>query len=306
MLRPSHTIASHFFASKGRNTRCRKNNRTRSPHHTRWFKRREKNGWSYHDTHTIDSFQQSKSTSQIIHSRYSYLRNYHKMPAARRNTLTAQCSVCQRVISRKADLPRHMRTHAENKDELMHACLYDGCDYKTLQWSNLQTHIRTHTGERWKKCPECPFSTTDPGSLTRHRKSEHGYKPKARRARDDGKATRRGAAAPYPSIRFVEPEVSCPGVRSRLPSPKTPNTQGSSRQSPSTNSSPISLRPSSPYVVSPLSSPCPPRTPSNLRPSPPISPLSPSNRSYSLPPRTRSTFTMPDFSFSPSPSPEPM
>ncbi|KAG2142316.1 uncharacterized protein EDB93DRAFT_1105557 [Suillus bovinus] len=122
--------------------------------------------------------------------------------------LSAQCSVCHKVISRKADLHRHMRTHAANKDELMHACPYDGCGYKTLQRSNVQTHIRTHTGERSKKCPDCPFSTADPGSLTRHRKSEHDYKPKARRARDDGKAARRDATAPYPSTRFMEPKPS--------------------------------------------------------------------------------------------------
>ncbi|KAG1870293.1 hypothetical protein F4604DRAFT_861554 [Suillus subluteus] len=187
-----------------------------------------------------------------------------------------------------------------------HACPYDGCDYKTLQKSNVQTHIRIHTGDRSKACPhpECQFSTTDPGSLTRHRKSEHGYKPKAR-CIPDGKAARRSATAPYPSTRFVKPEVSCPAERSRLPSPATPNSRASSRNSPWPDSSPISLpRASSPYVVSPLSSRgSPPRTTSSLRPSPSISPLSTSTRSYSRKPRIRSPFTMSDFSLSPSPSP---
>ncbi|KAG2152600.1 uncharacterized protein EDB93DRAFT_1203997 [Suillus bovinus] len=228
------------------------------------------------------------------------------MPATRRNTLSVQCSVCHRVISRKADLPRHMRTHAANKEELMHACPYDGCDYKTLQRSNLQTHIRTHTGERSKKCPQCPFSTTDPGALTRHRKSEHAYKPKARRIRDNGKGARRDAAAPYPSIQFVEPEVLCTAVHSHLPSPATPNSPASSRNSSSIDSSPISMRASSPYVVSPLSSPLPPRTPSNLRQYSPVSPLSTSTHSYSPMPRARISLTLSDFSIGPSPSPEPI
>ncbi|KAG0691577.1 hypothetical protein DFH29DRAFT_1085512 [Suillus ampliporus] len=65
----------------------------------------------------------------------------------------------------------------------MHACPFTDCDYKTLQKSNMQTHIRTHTRERSKTCPHpgCEFATTDPGSLTRHRKQLHGYEPKARR-----------------------------------------------------------------------------------------------------------------------------
>ncbi|KAF9218874.1 hypothetical protein BS17DRAFT_719220, partial [Gyrodon lividus] len=85
-----------------------------------------------------------------------------------------------------------MRTHATNKKELyvhnsalfkanhadhvsdrMHACPYEGCNYKALQRSNVATHIRTHTGERPNKCPTtgCPYTTSDPGSLTRHRKA---------------------------------------------------------------------------------------------------------------------------------------
>ncbi|KAG2343365.1 hypothetical protein BDR05DRAFT_933380 [Suillus weaverae] len=258
---------------------------------------------SSHNTRAIDSFQGFKPTSQIILNCLSSLKHYHKMPATGRNSKSVECTICHKVISRKADLPRHMRTHAENKDDLKHACPYDGCDYKSLQKSNVQTHIRTHTGERSKKCPhpDCLFSTTDPGSLTRHRKSEHDYKPKARHI-PDGKAARRSAAAPYPSTRFVKPEVSCPAVRSRLPSPATPKSRATSRISFSTDSSPISLRrASSPYVVSPLSSPFTPPTTSSRRPSPSISPLS--SRSCSPMPRLRSPFTMSDFSISPSPSP---
>ncbi|KAG2116704.1 uncharacterized protein F5147DRAFT_674036 [Suillus discolor] len=133
------------------------------------------------------------------------------MPAAGRNTTPVNCPVCHKAISRKADLPRHMRTHDEHKEALMHACPFPNCDYKTLQKSNLQTHIRTHTRERSNTCPHsgCAFSTTDPGSLTRHRKQLHGYEPKARRS-PGGKAARRTAAAPYPSTRFMKPEIEIP------------------------------------------------------------------------------------------------
>ncbi|KAG1728895.1 hypothetical protein EDB19DRAFT_1642285 [Suillus lakei] len=127
-----------------------------------------------------------------------------------------ECPICYKVISRKADLPRHMRTHAKNKKELMHPCPYPDCGFGALQKSNLRTHINTHTRERLKKCPHpgCAFDTADPGSLTRHRKTTHGYQPKARHipcgkaAR--GKAARRSATAPYPSTRFVKPKVEIP------------------------------------------------------------------------------------------------
>ncbi|KAG2043631.1 hypothetical protein BDR03DRAFT_978068 [Suillus americanus] len=133
------------------------------------------------------------------------------MPAAGRNTTPVDCPVCHKVISRKADLPRHMRTHDEHKEALMHACPFPDCDYKTLQKSNVQTHIRTHTRERSKTCPHpgCAFATTDPASLTRHRKHLHSYEPKARRNLG-GKAARRSAAAPYTSTRFMRPEGDFP------------------------------------------------------------------------------------------------
>ncbi|KAG2123097.1 hypothetical protein DEU56DRAFT_66826 [Suillus clintonianus] len=132
------------------------------------------------------------------------------MPAEGRNTPVA-CTVCHKVISRKADLPRHMRTHDEHKEALMHACPFPNCDHKTLQKSNMLTHIRTHTRECSKTCPHpgCAYATTDPGSLTRHRKVLHGYEPKAR-CSPGGKAARRSAAAPYPSTRFMKPEAEIP------------------------------------------------------------------------------------------------
>ncbi|KAG2349614.1 hypothetical protein BDR05DRAFT_240909 [Suillus weaverae] len=133
------------------------------------------------------------------------------MPSAGRNMTPVDCPVCHKSISRKADLPRHIRTHDEHKEAFMHACLFPNCDYKTLQKSNLQTHIRTHTRERSKTCPHlgCAFATTDPSSLTRHRKRLHSYEPKARRS-PGGKAARRSAAAPYPSTWFMKPEIEIP------------------------------------------------------------------------------------------------
>ncbi|KAG2122923.1 hypothetical protein DEU56DRAFT_760201 [Suillus clintonianus] len=120
-----------------------------------------------------------------------------------------QCPSCSKIISRKEDLPRHLETHAQNKEDLMHPCTHPGCKFKTLQKSNLQTHQRIHTQIRSQTCPEhgCEFSSTDPGSLTRHRKNIHNYEPKPRR-NPAGRVARRAAAAPYPSTRLATPEAS--------------------------------------------------------------------------------------------------
>ncbi|KAG1727466.1 uncharacterized protein EDB91DRAFT_1163899, partial [Suillus paluster] len=202
------------------------------------------------------------------------------MPAANRVHTPVDCPVCHKTVSRKADLPRHMRTHDENKEALMHACPFPDCDYKTLQKSNVQTHIRTHTRECSKRCPHpgCAFATTDPGTLTRHRKQSHGYEPKVRR-NHGGRAARQSATAPYPSRRPIRAEASSAAHPHplRVATPVSPNSRATSPNSPGSNSSPISQRTASPpFIISPLSSrsPSPPPTTSSHRRSPSISPLS--------------------------------
>ncbi|KAI9569751.1 hypothetical protein HD554DRAFT_2170745 [Boletus coccyginus] len=111
------------------------------------------------------------------------------------------CDVCHKTINRKADLPRHMKTHAENKEALMHACDHPGCTYKTLQRSNLLTHLDVHLRQRRHKCPEedCGFRCTDPGSLTRHRRGVHGYQPDGSHSSASGRkaARQRRKISPY-------------------------------------------------------------------------------------------------------------
>ncbi|KAJ3747933.1 hypothetical protein DFH05DRAFT_867244 [Lentinula detonsa] len=95
----------------------------------------------------------------------------------------ATCSICNAVISNKTDLPRHMKIHSMDREKLMHRCPYPDCNFENLQKSNVETHIRTHTKSKTSCCPDCDFTTVDPGSLTRHRKRIHGYIPKMRRSR---------------------------------------------------------------------------------------------------------------------------
>lgn len=117
---------------------------------------------------------------------------YFGMPATRTSPAfePAKCLICGKKLSRKADLPRHMRTHATNKKDFMFPCPYAGCEYRALQRSNLATHIHTHTGARPNKCPhpDCTYTTSDPGSLTRHRRKAHGYDPKAKKTNPATKA----------------------------------------------------------------------------------------------------------------------
>ncbi|KDR70180.1 hypothetical protein GALMADRAFT_255029 [Galerina marginata CBS 339.88] len=88
------------------------------------------------------------------------------------------CEVCGQVISRNSDMPRHMKTHDTTEKT---PCPYEGCDFRTVQKSNLETHMRRHTKEKIFPCNDdidCSFSTCDSASLLRHRKKLHGYVPR--------------------------------------------------------------------------------------------------------------------------------
>ncbi|KAG1767134.1 hypothetical protein EDD22DRAFT_1048932 [Suillus occidentalis] len=164
------------------------------------------------------------------------------MPAIRRQYAPVECSICHTVISRKADFSRHMMTHASNKEELKLPCPIPGCGHRTLQKSNLRTHIAGHT-------------------------------------KNGRRASPRPAAAAHPSVRYISPEASRPAVRARdPPRPSTPETRASSTNSHRTVSSTSLPRSPPAHVVSPRSSPSTPPTASTHQLSPPISSLSTSLR----------------------------
>ncbi|KAI9572516.1 hypothetical protein HD554DRAFT_1549045 [Boletus coccyginus] len=139
-----------------------------------------------------------------------------------RASTAVDCHVCGKTISRKTDLGRHLKTHSTNKAELMHTCpYYPECTYKTLQRSNLRTHLNVHSRERPNKCPEggCAFATSDPGSLTRHRKELHGYRPK-QHSGVHRRVSQRRRVSPYSSS-------SCSGSACSV-SPSDPPSSSSS------------------------------------------------------------------------------
>ncbi|KAJ6615467.1 hypothetical protein B0H10DRAFT_2220313 [Mycena sp. CBHHK59/15] len=90
------------------------------------------------------------------------------------------CATCGATVKRSSDLPRHMLTHAKNKEDLMFQCPIPECGHRTLQRSNLETHIRIHTNVKPLQCAvtlpdgsKCDFATSDPSSLHRHKKRKH-------------------------------------------------------------------------------------------------------------------------------------
>ncbi|KAJ7983142.1 hypothetical protein DFH06DRAFT_1467017 [Mycena polygramma] len=93
----------------------------------------------------------------------------------------ATCNTCGTTVKRASDLSRHMLTHAKNKEELMFQCPFPDCGHKTLQRSNLETHIRTHTNARPLLCPVCDFATADPSSLHRHKRKHENREGEANR-----------------------------------------------------------------------------------------------------------------------------
>ncbi|KAJ7085360.1 hypothetical protein B0H15DRAFT_950966 [Mycena belliarum] len=94
---------------------------------------------------------------------------------------------CVKSFHKKYDLGRHILTHlppGAAREEHEFTCPHPGCPHKTLQRSNMNTHVRSaHTGETVHACPDCRLRFTDPAVLTLHRRQKHDYVPRRRGAR---------------------------------------------------------------------------------------------------------------------------
>ncbi|KAI9509330.1 hypothetical protein F5148DRAFT_774254 [Russula earlei] len=109
-----------------------------------------------------------------------------KATSSRRGSSLATCDICGKRLARQSDMPRHKRLHDPKPDRWMHWCPEPGCDYGSMQRSNLRNHIRKHTGQRLH-CPDdstCNYSTSDKSALLRHRQRKHGYQTKSTAAKD--------------------------------------------------------------------------------------------------------------------------
>ncbi|KAK7462903.1 hypothetical protein VKT23_007482 [Stygiomarasmius scandens] len=138
-------------------------------------------------------------------------------------------------------MKRHMDTH--NKNKKSYHCLVPGCSFSSHQKSNFDTHMRTHTGEKTKHCPDCDLSFGDPASLTRHRKRRHGYVPNrsAKRAKNTSSNNSAASSSSRTTKRAQQasPDSSATSSSSGTSSPRSSYTS----PDPSFSSQPLEVLP---------------------------------------------------------------
>ncbi|KAK0480562.1 hypothetical protein IW261DRAFT_1473322 [Armillaria novae-zelandiae] len=94
--------------------------------------------------------------------------------------LRIRCYVlgCKVPISRKADIPRHLKTHTKAEKDFLYC---SGCPYRAIQLQNLEKHTKNHhSGNERYKCKDpsgCEFGANSKGAITKHRGKCHKQVP---------------------------------------------------------------------------------------------------------------------------------
>lgn len=78
------------------------------------------------------------------------------------------CRFCSKVFSSPANLESHLRTHT---GERPYGCTI--CGKKFSQFWNMKIHKNIHTGERPYQCSLCSERFSDPSNLKKHQKRHH-------------------------------------------------------------------------------------------------------------------------------------
>ncbi|KAJ7068514.1 hypothetical protein C8F01DRAFT_612708 [Mycena amicta] len=90
------------------------------------------------------------------------------MPRIQRKTERYPCPLCDKTLSRKGDLGRHIRTHTGDKPYICEVC-----DKGFRQDSARKTHMNSHTGDKPHVCRYCSQPFGDRSSCSRHEKELH-------------------------------------------------------------------------------------------------------------------------------------
>ncbi|XP_067944929.1 zinc finger protein 721-like [Watersipora subatra] len=88
------------------------------------------------------------------------------------------CSECDFTCRRKDMYTAHVKQHS--RKAIVSKC--DQCPYTTSNPYNLMKHKRTHTGEKPFKCSYCTYRSADSGNLNKHIHSHHGAEGVKKRA----------------------------------------------------------------------------------------------------------------------------
>lgn len=78
------------------------------------------------------------------------------------------CPYCSYETYIKSNLDKHIKTHS---GERPFACPY--CSFRAIQRTNLMSHMRRHTGEKPFACKYCSYQTTRNSTLKEHVRSKH-------------------------------------------------------------------------------------------------------------------------------------
>ncbi|XP_026324782.1 zinc finger protein 578-like isoform X2 [Hyposmocoma kahamanoa] len=95
---------------------------------------------------------------QLVLSITQHMRHIHKQ------SVLHKCPTCGKEFTVVARLRNHMLIHTN-----IFNFFCDLCPYKCKHKYYLVMHMRTHTGEKPYKCPECPATFVNPSNLNKHK-----------------------------------------------------------------------------------------------------------------------------------------
>ncbi|GFY57320.1 hypothetical protein TNIN_376661 [Trichonephila inaurata madagascariensis] len=116
----------------------------------------------------------SESKSESIELRKQNLKLVSGLKYHRKNTKekTVQCGVCEKKLSSKRTLTKHLHLHTGT-----HPYRCSVCGKGFSQSSDIKQHMNTHTGEKPFHCNMCQKRFTQSSNLNKHMKTHTGEKP---------------------------------------------------------------------------------------------------------------------------------